>query len=44
MRKGNRIGRGVTRLMIALFALAALTVIVKELPAPRRRRRAKKSG
>ncbi|WP_268920462.1 hypothetical protein [Actinomadura soli] len=38
MRKGIRIGPGVLRLMIALFALAVIAVIVKELPAPRRRR------
>lgn len=41
MRKGMRLGPGLLRLMIALFALAVLTVVavvVKELPAQRRKR------
>lgn len=37
MRKGIRVRRGVARLMMALFALFALAVLVREMPAMRRR-------
>lgn len=35
MRKGNRIGPAVLRLMIAVFAVAVLAVVAREIPARR---------
>ncbi|WP_279433596.1 hypothetical protein [Actinomadura sp. KC345] len=36
MRKGIHVGPGVLRTMIALFTLAMIVVVVKEMPAMRR--------
>ncbi|XRQ05275.1 hypothetical protein ACN3XK_53280 [Actinomadura welshii] len=36
MRKGNRFGPGVLRMMLALFVLGVIAVFVREMPGLRR--------
>ena len=39
MKKGNRLGPGLLRLMVALFVLAVLAVVVRDRPVRRRGRK-----